>query len=93
VPEVCPGSVVYLPVWVPGGYLYVGDCHPYQGDGELSGCEMRSLMRLSVEVRKGWARGQSCPRVETATHLVTVGIGSPAEAAQLHAIREMILWL
>jgi amidase len=93
VPEVCPGSVVYLPVSVPGGYLYVGDCHPYQGDGELSGCEMRSLIRLSVEVRKGWQMGQSCVRIETMTHLVTVGVGSPSEAAQWQAIRDMIVWL
>jgi amidase len=93
VPEVCPGSVVYLPVALPGARLFLGDCHPYQGDGEVSGCEMRSLVRLSAEGRKGWTRGQSCPRVETPTHLVTVGIGSPAESAQWQAIREMILWL
>ncbi|MGL4551662.1 MAG: acetamidase/formamidase family protein [Gemmataceae bacterium] len=93
VPEVCPGSVIHLPVSVPGGYLYLGDCHPYQGDGELSGCEMRSVARLSVEVRKGWQTPPLCVRVETPTHLVTVGVGSPAEAAQWQAIRDMIVWL
>lgn len=92
-PEICPGSIVYLPVAVLGARLFLGDCHPYQGDGELSGCEMRSLVRLSVEVQPGFRNGQSCPRVETTTHLVTIGIGSPAEAAQWQAIREMILWL
>ena len=75
------------------GWLFLGDCHPYQGDGELSGCEMRSVVKLSVQVLKGWTRGQNCPRVETPSRLVTVGIGSPAEAAQWQAIREMILWL
>jgi acetamidase/formamidase len=93
VPEVCPGSVVFLPVAVEGGYLYLGDCHPYQGDGEVSGCEMRSLVRLSVRVRNTPLRDQGCPRIETPTHLVTVGVGSPAETAQWQAIREMILWL
>ncbi len=93
VPEVGPGSTIYLPVSVPGGYLYLGDCHPYQGDGELAGCEMRSMARLSVEVRPAWRTPPSCVRVETATHLVTVGVGSPAEAAQWQAIRDMILWL
>lgn len=93
-PEVCPGSTVYLPVAAPGGLLYVGDCHPYQGDGEVSGCEVQAVVTLSIEVRKNGAAGAlTCPRVETAEYLVTVGIGSPAETAQWQAVREMILWL
>ena len=92
-PEIEPGSTVYLPVSVPGGWLFLGDCHPYQGDGELSGCEMRSLVRASVQVVRNWTRAQTCLRVETATHLVTIGVGSPAESAQWQAIREMIVWL
>ncbi|MFN0053616.1 MAG: acetamidase/formamidase family protein [Planctomycetales bacterium] len=93
VPEVCPGSTVYLPVAAPGGLLYLGDCHPYQGDGEVSGCEMRALVTASVRVLKGWTKTLGSPRIETATHLVTVGAASPAEAAQWQAIREMIVWL
>jgi acetamidase/formamidase len=93
VPEVGPGNIVYLPVQVSGGMLFLGDCHPYQGDGEVSGCEMRSVVTLSVRVRKGWTKSQACPRVETPTGLLTIGIGSPAETAQWQAIREMIVWL
>lgn len=93
VPEVAPGNSVYLPVGVPGGFLFLGDCHPYQGDGEISGCEMRALLTVSVRVLKGWTRNQVWPRIETPTHLVTVGAGSPAESAQCLALREMILWL
>lgn len=93
VPEVAPGNIVYLPVAVPGALLFLGDCHPYQGDGELSGCEMRSLVTLSVRVLRGWTRNAIWPRIETPTHLVTIGAASPAENAQWNAIREMILWL
>lgn len=93
VPEVAPGSVIYLPVAAPGGMLYLGDCHPYQGDGEVSGCEMRALAIASVRVLKGWTKIQNGPRIETPTHLVTVGAASPAEAAQWQAVREMIIWL
>ncbi len=93
VPEVAPDSIVYLPVAVPGAMLYLGDCHPYQGDGEVSGCEMRSLVTVSVRVLKGWTRHAIWPRIETPTHLVTVGAASPAESAQWIAIRQMILWL
>jgi amidase len=93
VPEVAPGSTMYLPVAVPGALLFLGDCHPYQGDGEVSGCEMRSQITLSVRVLKGWSRTMTWPRLETASHLVTIGAASPAECAQWLAIREMILWL
>jgi acetamidase/formamidase len=93
VPEVAAGSTVYLPVGVPGGLLFLGDCHPYQGDGEVSGCEMRALVTLSVRVLKNWAHPAAWPRIETARHLVTVGAASPAENAQWIAVREMILWL
>src|SRR5262249_32414950 len=87
------GNTIYLPVAASGGLLYLGDCHPYQGDGEVSGCEMRAVVTLAASVHKGWTRAQNGPRIETATHLVTVGAGSPAETAQWQAIREMIVWL
>lgn len=93
VPEVAPGNTVFLKVLVPGAYLYLGDCHPYQGDGEISGCEMRSLVTASVRVLKTWTKHYHWPRIETPTHLVTIGAASPAEAAQWIAIREMMLWL
>jgi acetamidase/formamidase len=54
---------------------------------------MRALVTLSVRVLKDWTMAQQCPRIETPTHLVTAGIGSPAETAQWQAIREMIVWL
>ncbi len=93
VPEVGPGSTVYLPVAVEGARLFLGDCHPYQGDGELSGCEMRAAVTLSTRVLRPGMPALGAPRVETSTHLVAVGIGSPAEVGQWAAIREMILWL
>ena len=36
-PDMAPGAIVYLPVQVDGAYLYLGDCHAAQGDGELCG--------------------------------------------------------
>ncbi|WP_437222812.1 acetamidase/formamidase family protein [Planctomicrobium sp. SH661] len=93
VPEVSPGNTIYLPVSVPGGMLFLGDCHPYQGDGEVSGCEMRASVTVTVDVLRNWSRNMVWPRIETPSHLVTIGAGCPAEHAQWLAIREMILWL
>ena len=40
--ETCPGNIVYLPVFVEGAGLYLGDAHAAMGHGELSasGLEM-----------------------------------------------------
>lgn len=50
------GSKIFLPVYVPGGLLSVGDIHFCQGDGEISFCgaiEMAGFMDLKVKVIKG----------------------------------------
>ena len=44
-PDVCPGAVVYFPVHHKDAYLYLGDCHATQGDGEL--CRFHCLGRLA----------------------------------------------
>ena len=47
------GTILYLPVGVPGGLLSLGDAHAAQGDGEvaISGieCAMQTTIRVSVE--------------------------------------------
>jgi len=53
-PDVCPGNSLYLPVSIEGGYLYLGDCHAVQGDGEVSGAaiEMSAVVTLTVDIVK-----------------------------------------
>jgi len=50
------GCTVYLPVFVPGGNLSMGDMHFSQGDGEVSFCgaiEMSGFLDLKLSVIKG----------------------------------------
>merc|ERR1712151_883094 len=50
------GCVVYLPVFVPGANLSMGDMHFSQGDGEVSFCgaiEMSGFLELKCTVIKG----------------------------------------
>ena len=91
--EVCAGSTVYLPVYVEGALLGLGDCHAIQSDGELNEVEMRSVVTLSCDVIKGRSPAMSWPRIETPDTLVTVAMASPLEEATRLALREMILWL
>jgi acetamidase/formamidase len=90
-PEVCAGSTIYLPVYVGGALLAVGDCHDIQGDGEVNEVEMRSVVTLRCEVIKGRSPVMNWPRIETADLFVTEAVASPLEEALRQALRDMIL--
>jgi len=50
-----PGSKVFFPVLVPGALFSCGDCHSAQGDGEVNGTGIETLMSvtLTFTLRKG----------------------------------------
>jgi acetamidase/formamidase len=92
-PDVAPGSIVYLPVNTTGAYLYLGDCHGTQGDGELCGVavEIPALVTLQVDLVKGWTL--AWPRLETEKFIMTIGSARPMEDAARIAYRELVRWL
>jgi acetamidase/formamidase len=91
--EICAGSTLYLPVFVEGALLALGDCHAIQGDGEINEVEMRSVVTLSCDVLRGRSPVMSWPRIETPEWIVTVAVGSPLEDAARLALRDMLLWM
>lgn len=95
VQEMGPGCTVYLPIGVDGAYLYMGDCHARQGDGEVCGMgavDIGARVTVSVEALDRPSR-MTWPRFENETHIGTVGLGRPLEDAMRVAYREMIYWL
>jgi len=50
-----PGTILLVPVKVPGGGIYLGDMHALQGDGEIAGhtMDVAGTVTLQVEVVKG----------------------------------------
>lgn len=93
VQEIGAGSTIYLPVYVEGALLCLGDCHAIQSDGEIGSVEMRSEVRLSCDVIKGRSLNMTWPRIETSDTLVTVAVATPLEEAVRQSLREMIFWL
>jgi acetamidase/formamidase len=91
--EVCPGSTVYLPVFVRGGYLFLGDAHAAMGHGELSanGLEMPAESQITVRVVKN--KRLAWPRIETATEIMSVVSGSPIDRSAVQAFAQLILWM
>ena len=92
-PDVGPGAILYFPVHVKGGLLYVGDCHAAQGDGELSGVaiEQRATVTLQIDVIKQWTF--AWPRLETKDFVMTIGSARPLEDAARIAYRELVRWM
>ncbi len=91
--EVCPGSTVFLPVFVPGAYLYLGDAHAAMGHGELSatGLEMPAETTITVGLTK---RGRiPGPRIESAGEIMAVASGCPMERSIAQAYAHLILWM
>ncbi len=92
-PDVAPGAVVYFPVLHKDAYLYLGDCHGRQGDGELCGVavEMPSTTTIQVDLIKNWRIGW--PRLENEQFIMTIGSARPMEDAARIAYRELTRWL
>jgi len=91
--EVAPGSIVYLPVKVPGAYLYLGDAHAAMGHGELSatGLEMAAQSTITVElIRTSPLMGV---RVESDQYIMTVATQGSLERAIAEAYARLILWM
>lgn len=92
-PDVAPGSVIYLPVNKAGALLYLGDCHAIQGDGELCGVamEMPATVELQVDLIKG--HGNAWPQLETEDMMMFIGSARPMEDAARIAYRELVRWV
>jgi amidase len=96
VQEVTTGATVYLPVYVPGALLHVGDVHALQGDGEIccgGGIETRSEVTLTIAGVSPRPARMSWPRIVDSEHLMTVGCARPAEDAFRIAVQELVYWL
>jgi len=91
--ETCPGNTIYLPVYVPGAWLYLGDAHAAMGHGELSatGLEMAAETTVKVDLIEGKTIGW--PRIESPEEIMTIATGTPMERSIAQAYAHLILWM
>lgn len=91
--DVGPGATISLPVFVPGGLLYIGDCHAAQGDGELSGAALEMPGRVTLRIGVTEQARIPGPRVETDRELAAVASAPTLEAAVATAYGRLAVWL
>jgi acetamidase/formamidase len=95
--DVVEGATLRFPVYHAGAYLYVGDGHALQGDGEGLGMGIETSMdvQFTVKVLKGMRL--SMPRLKNSTHIVSIASqpewSSNLEQGLQNANSDMIQWL
>lgn len=95
-PEVREGARLLLPVFHEGAFLYIGDAHALQGEGELiGGVETSMNIQFTVSLRK--SANLTNPRIETENHLITIGSQTGFTSSLDHSLRmatsDMVNWL
>ena len=88
--ELIAGTILSIPVHVPGALLEVGDGHAAQGNGEvdITALETSLIGTLRLVVRKNLHL--TWPRAETPTHFIAMGMDKDLVAATKIAVREAI---
>ena len=95
--EIGEGATVLLPVFHPGGLLFIGDGHALQADGEPLGVGVETSfdVEFTVELRKD--ADLTGPRVVTDEHIISIGsqaeFRSSLNRALQMATSDMINWL
>ncbi|HID05869.1 MAG TPA: acetamidase [Armatimonadetes bacterium] len=87
------GATVYLPVFVEGGLLAIGDVHALMGDGEVGGqgIEVTAEVELEIGIIKNWSLKR--PMIETDDVWATVAAGDDFESAVWMAVHDMVDFL
>jgi len=95
------GTVLYLPVEVPGALFSVGDTHAAQGDGEVCGTAIETAMKTRVRFELVKGANLSAPQFDSprpagrfapaeAGYYVTTGVAPDLMEAARDAVRAMI---
>ena len=89
------GATIYLPVFHPGAYFYIGDGHAAQGDGEIAGNALETSLDITFTVRliKSDALQLTYPRAEDATYIMALASAKQLQAAQKLATAGLLDWL
>lgn len=87
------GATIYLPVFQEGAYLFLGDGHANQGDGELTGDALETSMDVEFTVEVLESKFHQTPRVETEEFLVSVGVAGSLDNATRTATSDLARWL
>ncbi len=92
---ICKSSTLYLPIFHEGAYLYMGDGHAVQGDGEIAGNALETSMdvQFTVRVIKKEIMHLSYPAAEDSLYIMAIGVDKTLDGALKIATSGLLDWL
>ena len=92
--ELQEGTILYIPVWQPGGKIFTGDSHALQGDGEVNLTALETGMReIRIQVHRHERAGWQWPFAENDTHWMALGMHRDLNEAFRICLRNTIDFL
>jgi acetamidase/formamidase len=92
--ELTVGTSLFLPVFKPGGRIWVGDVHALQGDGVVDQTAIETAaddLQLRYTLHKEVAL--QGPLAETPTHWIGLGFADSLDEALVACLRGLISWM
>ncbi|MGC7871080.1 acetamidase/formamidase family protein [Desulfosporosinus sp. FKB] len=84
------GTILYLPVNVPGALLAMGDLHAVMGDGEVSVCGLEVSGEVTVTISVIKDRQLPVPFAKTASSVYVISSAKTLDEAVLNATRKLV---
>jgi len=91
--EVQENSRVYLPTFVDGGMLALGDVHAAMGDGEVCGTGIEIAADVTVRMSKAEGMDISRPMIETRREWLTYAAANTLDEAARLATMDMVRFI
>ncbi len=93
--KITQSSTVYLPVFHEGAFLYIGDGHAVQGDGEIAGNALETSLdvEFTVKIIKKEVLQLTYPRVEDSLYIMAIGLSKSLDNALKIATAGLLDWL
>ena len=91
--DLTAGATLYLPVNVPGGYLFVGDGHAAQGHGEVGGTAIECGMTTELTVSIVDEPAVDAAHAVAPDGRITIGFSDDLNAAAGDALASMLTWM
>lgn len=88
-------ATIYLPVFHDGAYLFVGDGHALQGNGEIAGNALETSLNISftVKVITKDSLQLTTPRIENSDYIMSIGAAKSLDDAIKIATTDLLNWL